>query len=75
MRYVPDWFAQQQIKLWHDGAYYYSDNNLIWYEGYKKCKAQKTKIKEGLRAIAWHPSRWWDWCVPKDEKKETEKLF
>ena len=25
--------------------------------------------------IAWHPSRWWDWCVPKDQKKETEKLF
>ena len=19
--------------------------------------------------IAWHPSRWWDWCVPEDEKK------
>ena len=26
-------------------------------------------------AIAWHPSRWWDWCIPKDEKKETEKLW
>ena len=25
--------------------------------------------------IAWHPSRWWDWCVPKDEKKETENIF
>ena len=22
--------------------------------------------------IAWNPSRWWDWCVPEDEKKETE---
>ena len=19
--------------------------------------------------IAWHPSRWWDWCVPNDEKQ------
>ena len=19
--------------------------------------------------IAWHPSKWWDWCVPEDEKK------
>ena len=25
--------------------------------------------------IAWHPSRWQDWCVSEDEKKETEKLF
>ena len=25
--------------------------------------------------IAWHPSRWWDWCVPNEEKEETEKLF
>ena len=23
--------------------------------------------------IAWHPSRWWDWCLDEDEKKETEK--
>ena len=22
--------------------------------------------------IAWHPSRWWDWCVP-DDKKKREK--
>ena len=25
--------------------------------------------------IAWHPSRYWDWCMSEDEKKETEKLF
>ena len=25
--------------------------------------------------IAWRPSRLWHWCVPEDEKKETEKLF
>ena len=25
--------------------------------------------------IAWHPSRWWDWCVPEDGKKETEELL
>ena len=18
--------------------------------------------------ITWHPSRWWDWCIPEDEK-------
>ena len=25
--------------------------------------------------IACHPSRWWDWCVPEDEKEEMEKFF
>ena len=25
--------------------------------------------------IAWYPSRWQDWCVPQDEKQETEKLL
>ena len=25
--------------------------------------------------IAWHPSRYWDWCMPEDEKQETEKLW
>ena len=37
--------------------------------------AQKAKIKDELMPIAWHPSRWWDWCVPADEKKEIEKIF
>ena len=35
-------------------------------------KKQK-KIKEELIPIAWHPSRWWDWCVPEHEKKQTKK--
>ena len=43
--------------------------------GYKKWKAQKAKIKEELMPIAWHPLRWWDWCIPGDDKKETEKVF
>ena len=25
--------------------------------------------------ITWHPSRWWDWLIPEDEKQETEKIF
>ena len=25
--------------------------------------------------VAWHPSWWWNWCVPEDEKKVTEKLW
>ena len=36
---------------------------------------KNAKIKEELMPIAWHPLRWWDRCVPEDEKKETEKLW
>ena len=63
--FVPDWFVTQQwIK-------YLRDNKIIeCYDGYKVRKTQKAKIKEELLPIAWHPSRWWDWCVPEDEKKE-----
>ena len=38
-------------------------------------KAQKAKIKEELLPIAWHPSRYLNWCISEDEKKETEKLW
>ena len=77
LNFVLDWFVtQEQIELWHDDAYYYNDNEMIkWYDGYKKRKAQKASIKEGLVPITWHPSRYWDWCMLADEKKETEKLW
>ena len=45
------------------------------FEGYQKRKVQKAKIKEELLAIAWHPSRYWDWCIPKDEKKNRKIVF
>ena len=49
-------------------------NKLIeWYKGYKKRRAQRIKIEKELMPIACHPSRWWNWCISEDEKKETEK--
>ena len=48
---------------------------MEWYNGYKALKGQKASIKEGLLPIAWHPSRYWYWCVPEDEKKGIEKLW
>ena len=74
LQYVPDWFVtQQQLKLWHVYDDFYKRTE--WDDGYQKRKTQKASIKEELLPIAWHPSRWWDWCVPEDKKKETEKLF
>ena len=71
--YVPDWFVtQQQIELWDE----YCNSEIIkWHNGYQKRKAQKAKTEEELMSIAWHPSRWWDWYLDEDEKKETEKLW
>ena len=25
--------------------------------------------------VAWHPNRWWDWCVSEDENKEIDPVF
>ena len=74
---VPDWFVtQQQLKIWDDYDDYCNDDELIeWYEGYEKQKVQKAKIEEKLMPTAWHPSRWWDWCAPDNQKTETEKLW
>ena len=76
--------TQQQIELWVDGDEYYDDDDdddddnddevIEWYEGHQNRKAQKVKIKEELRPIAWYRSIWQDCCIPEDEKKETEKL-
>ena len=64
LKYVPDWFVRkQQIGPWDD------DVIIKWYDGYKKCKAQKTKIKEELLPIAWHPDPVMDWCMREDEKE------
>ena len=77
LKYVPDWFViHQQIKIWHDNDDYCNDDELIeWYDGYKKGKTQKASIKEEPVPIAWHLSRWRDWCVPEDEKKRNTKIM
>ena len=68
--------------MWYDESEYCDDdddddedNFFKWYDGYKKRKAQKASRKEELLSITWHPSRWWNWCVSKDEKGDTEALW
>ena len=74
LEYVPDWLvAPGQIDLWHNDDYWHDNDKLIkWYEGYKKRKAQKAQIKKELLPIAWHPSRYWDWCMSEDEKRRCK---
>ena len=46
-----------------------------WYDLYKKRKAQKASIKKDLTPIAWHGSRWRDWCMSEDETRDTEAFW
>ena len=68
--------TQQQIKLWDDDDKSCNDDELIeWYEGYKKCKAQKVKIKQELLLIAWHPDRVMGWCYDRRREEAVEVTY
>ena len=37
----------------------------------------KNDINKKLVSVAWHPTRWWDWCMSEDKKKDpvfTDKV-
>ena len=83
-QFVSDWFVTREwMWMWYDDYYDgdHWDNNddedkfFEWYDGYQKWKAQKANIREELLPIAWHPSRYWDWCMSEDEKQEKGKLW
>ena len=59
LQFVPDRFVtEEQIDVWYYDDECCDDDELIeWYNGYQKRMAQKTKIKEELEFIAWHPNR------------------
>ena len=25
--------------------------------------------------VAWHPNKWWDWCLSEDDRKEIDPMF
>ena len=72
MQFVHDWFIRREwVDMWHDDYYddgrHWDDDDddgedkfCQWYDGYKKQKFQKVKIKKELLPIALHPSRYWD---------------
>ena len=39
----------------------------------KEKKLKKKKKSEELMPIAWHPERWWNFCMSGDEKKKKKK--
>ena len=77
LQYIPDWFVRGDwVHMWYvDSEYHDYDNEFNFfkrYDSYKKRKAQKTSIKEELLPIAWHPLRYWNWCMSEDEKKRQK---
>ena len=74
LRFVPVWFVMRgPVKICRDDDNYWNGDEIIkWYDGYQKLKAQKAKIQEELMHIAWHPLRWWDWCMSEEEKKRAK---
>ena len=43
---------------------------LAWHLKFEKRNALKKMISEELISIAWHPKRWWYFCVLEDERKK-----
>ena len=48
---------------------------LRWHNKLKKCKTSKKEISKELVLVVWHPTKWWNWSMSKDEKKEIEIFF
>ena len=48
---------------------------IAWGNRLKRRKAFNKYISKGLMPVAWNPTRWWDWCLPEDEKKRIEPIF
>ena len=79
LQYVLDWFVKREwMWMWFDD--YYDDDGdhwdndddedkfFEWYDGYKKRRTRKAKIKSELLPIAWHPNHVMNWCMSEDEK-------
>ena len=48
---------------------------LAWHIKFEKSRELKKELSEKLLFVAWHPNRWWDWCMSEDKKKEIDPMF
>ena len=66
-----------QTMTYYDNYFVDNDGVIKWHDGEEQQErnAQKAQIKQELIPIAWHPSRYWDWCMSEDEKRDTEALW
>ena len=45
---------------------------VAWWHECKQCKRFKKDLSKELMLVAWHLTRWWNWRIPEDKKKEIE---
>ena len=48
---------------------------LAWHIKFQNAKNLKRKTSEEIMPIAWHPKRWWNFCMSEDEKNKMEPIF
>ena len=48
---------------------------MAWHNGLKQHKAFKKDMSKKLMPVAWHQTRWWDWCMSEDQEKGIEPIF
>ena len=41
----------------------------------KNARHLKKETNEEMMLVAWHPNRWWNFCIPENETKEIEPIF
>ena len=51
------------------------DRLMACHNKLKQCKAFKININKELMPVAWHQTRWWDWCMPEHLTKVIEPIF
>ena len=55
---------------WRWFWFYYSYQAFcLVYIKFEKRKEVKRKVSEELTPVAWHPKRWWNFCMSEDEEK------
>ena len=47
---------------------------LAWRNKFQQSKALKNDTSKKLMPVAWHPTRWWGWCLSEYEQREKEPL-
>ena len=50
-------------------------NLLTWHIKFEKRKSLEKGLNEELILIAWHPTRWQNFRISEDEKKQIKAIF
>ena len=48
---------------------------MAWRNILKQSKAIKNDVSKELMPLAWHPTRYWNWCMSKDKKKGIKPII